>query len=66
MIEEYAKKDPVKIRWEQVVAAKIATREELDRLEHDCREEVNSAYHQALSEPPPDPSTLLEGVYAGE
>jgi hypothetical protein len=25
---------------------------------------VNDAYHQALSEPSPDPSTLREGVYA--
>jgi 2-oxoisovalerate dehydrogenase E1 component len=66
LIEEYAKRDPIKMCWEQLVAAKIATREELDKLEHDCREEVNSAYHQALAEPPPDPSTLMEGVYAGD
>ena len=66
LIDQYAKRDPIKICWEQVVAAKIATREELDQLEHACREEVNTAYHQALSEPPPDPSTLMEGVYAGE
>lgn len=66
LIEKYAKKDPIKVCWEQLVAAKIAMREELDQLEHKCREEVNSAYHQALSELPPDPSTLMEGVYAGE
>jgi TPP-dependent pyruvate/acetoin dehydrogenase alpha subunit len=64
LIEEYAKRDPIKGSWEQLVAGGVATREELDRLEHDCREEVKSAYHQALSEPPPDPSTLMEGVYA--
>lgn len=66
LIDEYAKRDPIKSCWEQLVAAKIATREELDKLEHDGREEVNAAYHQALSEPPPDPSTLLEDVYAGD
>ena len=66
LLERYAKRDPIRMCWEKLVDAKIATREELDRLEHGCREEVNSAYHQALSEPPPDPSTLMEGVYAGE
>jgi 2-oxoisovalerate dehydrogenase E1 component len=64
LIEEYAKRDPIKVGWEQWVAGGVATREELDRLERDCREDVRTAYCQALSEPPPDPSTLLEGVYA--
>ena len=64
LIEEYAKRDPIKDSWEQLVTGDVATREELDRLEHDCREEVKSAYHQALSEPSPNPSTLMEGVYA--
>jgi acetoin:2,6-dichlorophenolindophenol oxidoreductase subunit alpha len=63
LIEAYAKRDPIKVGWEQLVTGGVATREELDRLEHGCREEVRAAYRQALSEPPPDPSTLLEGVY---
>ncbi len=66
LIDEYANRDPIRSCREQLVAANIAAREELDKLERDCREEVNEAYRQALSEPPPAPSTLLEGVYAGD
>ena len=64
LLDEYAKRDPIQSGWRQLMAANLASREELDQMERDCREEVNSAYHQALSEPPPAPTTLMEGVYA--
>lgn len=64
LIEEYAKRDPIRVAWERLIKEGVATREELDSLERACRDEVHASYQQALSEPPPDPSTLMEGVYA--
>jgi acetoin:2,6-dichlorophenolindophenol oxidoreductase subunit alpha len=62
--EQYAKRDPIRSAWEKLLAEKIATREELDALEHACRDEVDGAYQQALAEPAPDPATMTDGVYA--
>ncbi len=62
--EQYGKRDPIRLAWERLMKEGVSTREELDALERACREEVDKSYHQALSEPPPDPATLMEGVYA--
>ncbi len=64
LVEEYAKRDPIRAAWERLMKEGVVPREALDQLERACREEVDRAYHQALNEPPPDPATLLDGVYA--
>ena len=64
LVEEYAKRDPIRVAWERLMKEGVVTRGELDQLERACREEVDRSYHQALNEPPPDPATLLDGVYA--
>jgi pyruvate dehydrogenase E1 component alpha subunit len=62
--DQYAKRDPIRLAWERLLTDGIASRQELEALEHVCRDEVERAYQQALAEPAPDPATLMEGVYA--
>jgi acetoin:2,6-dichlorophenolindophenol oxidoreductase subunit alpha len=64
LLEQYAKRDPIRVAWERLLAEGAATKDELMQIEHACREDVDRSYQQALNEPPPDPSTLMEGVYA--
>jgi len=64
LLEEYGKRDPIRVAWERLMAEGVATKDELMELERVCKDEVDAACHQALSEPPPDPGNLLEGVYA--
>ena len=45
-------------------AAQLATAAELDALDVAVQAEVGEAYQQALSDPLPNPATLMEGVYA--
>ncbi|MFH0953314.1 MAG: thiamine pyrophosphate-dependent dehydrogenase E1 component subunit alpha [Verrucomicrobiota bacterium] len=64
LLEGYARRDPIRQEWEQLLSAGLATKAELGELQRTCQDEVDRAYHQALAEPPPDPATLMEGVYA--
>ncbi|MFQ5538364.1 MAG: thiamine pyrophosphate-dependent enzyme [Gemmatimonadota bacterium] len=49
-----------------IVAAGIATEEELDTLEAEVEAEVAAAADEALSHPQPDPSTVLRHLYSEE
>jgi TPP-dependent pyruvate/acetoin dehydrogenase alpha subunit len=40
--------------------------DEVDRLRREAADEVSGALEQAESSPPPDPATILDGVYATE
>lgn len=62
--ERYAARDPIRQARERLVAEGILTAGEIDALEQSCLAEVDAAYRQALNDPPPDPSTLAQGVYA--
>lgn len=64
LLDQYAQRDPIRVAWGRLLAERISTKDELMQLERECRDEVDRSYHQALAEPPPDPSTLMEGVYA--
>jgi len=55
---------PLLLLRQTLVADKLATAAELDALDAAVQVEINAAYEQALGEPPPNPATLLEGVYA--
>lgn len=64
LLESYGKRDPIRQAWDRLMKDGIVARKELDELERACRKDVDQSYHQALGEPPPDPATLMEGVYA--
>jgi TPP-dependent pyruvate/acetoin dehydrogenase alpha subunit len=64
LLETWAKRCPLLVAREQLIAAGIATAAELDALDAAVQAEVNEAYQQALSDPLPNPATLMEGVYA--
>ncbi len=64
LLEQYAKREPIRQARERLMSEGVITAPEFESLEKACGEEVDQAYHQALSEPPPDPQTLTEGVYA--
>jgi len=64
LIAEYGKRDPIRLAWERLIADGVASREELEALQRTCRAEVDEACRQAVVEPPPDPATLGDGVYA--
>jgi TPP-dependent pyruvate/acetoin dehydrogenase alpha subunit len=64
LLDEYAKRDPLVVARKRLTSEGVFSPDELDALEQDCRQEVDASYHQALSEPAPDPASLMEGVYA--
>lgn len=64
LLKTYAGRDPIQRARERLLAEGILTAEDGERLQQACQTEVDQAYHTALAEPPPDPATLTEGVYA--
>jgi len=64
LLAEYERRDPIRQMWERLLVEGVATKDELSELQRRCQGEVDRSYHQALAEPPPDPATLTEGVYA--
>ena len=62
--EHYAARDPLRLIRDRLVKDGVAKAAEWDVLERDCLAVVDRAYHEALADPRPDPSTLTEGVYA--
>lgn len=64
LLEEYAARDPVKVACERLTGAGILTADEIAGIEQACLTEVDVAYQQALKDPPPDPATVTDGVYA--
>ena len=64
LIERYAARDPLLVARKRLEADGIFTAAEIDEIDASCQREVEQAYRQALAEPPPDPRTLLDGVYS--
>lgn len=64
LLAAWEQRCPVRRLREQLVAAQVATAAELDALDAAVQADVSEAYQQALADPPPDPATLMEGVYA--
>lgn len=64
LLAEYARRDPIRQARERLAAEGVIPLKDMDALAEACQQEVDRAYHQALAEPPPDPMTLTEGVYA--
>jgi TPP-dependent pyruvate/acetoin dehydrogenase alpha subunit len=66
LLAEYAARDPLRLAAGRLTAAGIAGAETLAALEAEVAAAVDSSYREALEEAPPDPNTLLEGVYAND
>ena len=64
LLAKWAKRCPIVVAREKMLAAQLATAAELDALDVAVQAEVGEAYQQALSDPLPNPATLMEGVYA--
>ena len=66
MLERYAAKDPILVASKRLIQERILTEAEITEMDSACVAEVDRAANEALSEPPPDPSSLQRGVYGGE
>ncbi|MCX7006299.1 MAG: thiamine pyrophosphate-dependent dehydrogenase E1 component subunit alpha [Kiritimatiellaeota bacterium] len=64
LLAAWEKRCPILMLRQKLLAAQLATETELDALDAAVQAEINEAYQQALSDPLPNPATLLEGVYA--
>jgi pyruvate dehydrogenase E1 component alpha subunit len=63
-VKRWQENDPIGIYRKQLTADKIATDEELDRLDTLVEQEVAEAVQFAESSPEPAPEALFENVYA--
>ncbi len=64
LLARYAARDPIKVARERLTNEGMLAAAQLDAIEAACAAEVDAAYREALREPPPDPATLAQGVYA--
>ena len=62
-LEEWAKKDPIKVFRERVESDRIFPPEDLDEIEKRVAEEVREAAQWALMQPDPEPEDALGFVY---
>ena len=62
-LEEWAKKDPIKVFRERVESDRIFPPEDLDEIERRVAEEVRDAAQWALMQPDPSPEDALGHVY---
>jgi 2-oxoisovalerate dehydrogenase E1 component len=66
MRAEEAKRDPL-LRAEQLLVERgFATREEIEAIQQEVRDEVNGAADEALESPQPDPSTAMAFLFSPE
>ena len=65
-VEEYRRRDPIKVRAEQMRAAGSLDDARWSALEAEVKAEVDDAYTFAEESPDPDPSELYTDVYAPE
>jgi pyruvate dehydrogenase E1 component alpha subunit len=63
LFEEWAKRDPIALLEEKMLAERWAERAALDQMHAAIRQEVDEAVAWAEKCPYPDPGTLLDGVY---
>ncbi len=64
LLAAWEQRCPIRVLREKLVAATLASEAELDALDTAVQAEINEAFQQALGDPAPSPSTLMEGVYA--
>lgn len=63
LLEEYRRRDPIAVCRQQLIDAGLLGEDTWNALQRECLDEVECSYKQALTEPAPDPASLLEGVY---
>jgi len=63
-LEEWKKRDPIKLFKERLVNSGIATEDEIAQIEKKIEEEVEEAVKFAEESPYPNPEETLEDVYA--
>lgn len=63
-VEEYRKRDPITLFEAKLLADGLISEAELRQIEHQVQEEVDEAVRFAEESPFPDPSTLLDHLYA--
>ncbi len=61
---EEARRDPIAVFGDRLVAERLATQEFLAELHAQVDEEVNRAADEALAEPKPSPDTIYEHLYS--
>lgn len=64
LLEAYAKREPIRAAVDRLEREGVLAPGAFEAMQKECQAEVDRSYHQALAEPPPDPATLMEGVYA--
>ncbi len=63
-IQEWVAKDPVKRLWKKMLEKKMATKEELDKINNEVLREANEAAEFAKKSPFPDKGTLHNYLYS--
>ena len=66
LLAAYAARDPLTVCREILLARGLINPPGLEALEAEVQQAVDQAQQAAFRDPPPSPSTLLKGVYAGE
>lgn len=64
ILATYAAKDPIAVATKRLITDGVLTETACNAMQAECLHEVEESYRTALTEPSPDPATLLEGVYA--
>jgi 2-oxoisovalerate dehydrogenase E1 component len=62
-LAEEAERDPILLMEQEIVAAGLATQDEVDAIRQEARAVVAEAAKEALAAPRPDPKTITEHVY---
>ena len=63
-IAEWMKRDPIQQFHEKLAAEGIATQEELKGIVETVQKEAEEAVEKAVADPMPDPSEVMEDIYA--
>ena len=66
LLESYRARDPIQVAKRRLADEGILSSAEVDAMDLEIENEVATAYQQALSEPTPNPATLMKGVYADD
>lgn len=64
LLAAYAARDPIRLARERLAGEGWMSAAEMDQVEDEVAAEVDEAYQRALQDAPPQPQTMLEGVYA--
>jgi pyruvate dehydrogenase E1 component alpha subunit len=65
-IKEWQENDPIGIYRKYLLAEKIASEEELSKLDEEAVQTIEEATEFALTSPEPEPSALFENIYVKE